>query len=167
MTTEAGIAVTAWTARLAMAGYAARLWIDVTHPRNLHWQRRARWCWTSGCGLFCLHVLAAFHVYHHWSHAAAWEHTRQQTLARTGFDSGSGLWLNYLFLVIWLCDVAAWWRDATWPRQRLWYLSTQSFMAFMALNATAVFGPPAWIPLVAVFVVLLWWGRKKWVVGSS
>lgn len=163
-----GIAATAWTARLAMVGYASRLWIDVAYSRSHAWQWRARWCWTLGLALFGLHVVGAFHYYHHWSHAVAWEHTRQQTLERTGFNSGGGLWLNYLFLALWAVDLCAWWINIEWPKARLWYIGLQAFMAFMALNATAVFGPAAWIPLTLLYLAaLLWKSRTRDRTGEN
>jgi len=154
MPTDFGIAVTAWTARVAVGCYLARLLIDVARPRDLHWQSRGRSIWTIGGVIFCLHVLAAYHFYHHWSRTAAWEHTRLQTLAKTGWDSGAGLIVNDLFLLVWLADLAFWWRDIHWPERRGWYWSTQAFLLFIVINATVVFGPTGWIP-VAIGVMIM------------
>ncbi|MBI1345074.1 hypothetical protein GC163_02165 [bacterium] len=164
MPTEFGIAVTAWTARIAVGCYLARFLIDMARPRDVVWQARGRRIWTIGWIVFCLHVLAAYHFYHHWSRAAAWEHTREQTLLKTGWDSGVGLFVNDLFLLVWLVDLVLWWRDINRPQQRGWYVPTQSFLLFIVINATVVFGPPGWIPVaIGVMIaagVLKFWRRS-------
>jgi hypothetical protein len=146
-----------WTARLAVAWYLARLAIDVASPPSTQRNRRARLVWTIGCAIFLAHVIAAFHFAHGWNHAAAYEHTRRETLALTGWDSGAGLYLNYVFAVWWLLDVLAWQRWADWPRRREFYWPMQAYFAFLVLNATVVFGPRGWIVvamMVAVFLAL-------------
>jgi len=40
-----------------------------------------RGLWTAGCGLYVLHVVAAFHSHHSWSHAAAQEQTDIESFA--------------------------------------------------------------------------------------
>lgn len=103
--------------------------------------RRSRLAWTVGYALFLLHVAAAFHFVHGWSHAAAYESTARRTAELTGVASGFGLWLNYLFAVVWGVDVVWWWRDAAGYRGRpLWVgLAVQGFVAFMWFNAAVVF----------------------------
>lgn len=163
MPTAFGIAVTAWTARIAVGCYLARLLIDVARPRDLGWQSRGRCIWTIGGFVFCLHVLAAYHCYHHWSRTAAWEHVREQTLMKTGWDSGAGLIVNDLFLSVWLVDLVCWWREITWPQRRRWYVASQSFLLFIVINATVVFGPSGWIPMaigVMITAALLRYWRK-------
>lgn len=164
MPTEFGIAVTAWTARIAVGCYLARLLIDVARPRDLAWQSRGRMIWTVGGLVFCLHVLAAYHFYHHWSRAAAWEHTREQTLLKTGWDSGAGLLVNDLFLMVWLLDLVVWWCDLTWPQRRGWYAATQGFLLFIVFNATVVFGPRGWILVIVPAVLIaagIWWTSPR------
>ena len=70
-----------WTARLAVLCYLARLLIDVAVPFSPKRNRAARCVWTAGCICLLVHFAAVFHFVHHWSHAAAWEHTRERTLA--------------------------------------------------------------------------------------
>ncbi|MDX1969690.1 MAG: hypothetical protein SFV23_21125 [Planctomycetaceae bacterium] len=155
MPTPLGVAITAWTARAAVGCYVVRLLIDASRPRDDRWQRRARLVWTLGVAIFLMHAAAAFHYYHAWSHAAAWEHTREQTLSQTGWDSGAGLYCNYAFTAAWLIDAAAWWFDCHWPRRYWVYAPLQSFYAFMILNATAVFGPSNWIPAAVLVLIAL------------
>ena len=144
-----------WTARLFVACYVARLCIDAAGRRDESAQRAARWWWTVGCGIFVLHVAAAFHFQHGWSHATAFEHVRQRTLLDTGWDSGIGLYLNHAFGLLWLADTILWWRRLDRSEQRPTYWIVQSLLAFMMLQATAVFGPPLWRPVCAAVVVTL------------
>lgn len=146
-----GEMIVRWTARLAAAAYLARVSIDEIAPRSPRTQQWNRVIWTVGCAIFLAHVAAAFHFYHGWSHAAAFEHVRQQTLRLTGFDSGFGLYLNELMAVWWTIDAVLWARNPRWPENRWAYWSLHAFFAFMMFNATVVFGPRGW-----VFVLLGW-----------
>ena len=119
----------------------------------------ARRAWTAGAVFFVGHVIAAFEVVHHWSHLAALTETARQTLAMTGFNSGFGLWLNYLFAAIWVADVAIMWlaprRYASRPRSLVWLL--HGFLLFMVINGTIVFahGPTRSTSLAALGGLLL------------
>ncbi len=144
-----------WTARLAVACYVARLAFDVEQKAEANWQQSARWWWTIGCFFFLLHVIAAFHFEHHWNHAAAYEATAKRTAEVTGWDSGFGLYVNEAFLILWLTDTLCWWQDLSWPQHRRIYWTVQSVFAFLMLQATAIFGPPFWIPVVVLVIVFL------------
>ncbi|MBA3312201.1 MAG: hypothetical protein M3552_12270 [Planctomycetota bacterium] len=143
-----------WTVRIASAFYAARILADAADVGS-HRLRRA--LWTIGFGFFALHVAAAFHFVHGWSHTAAWNATARQTAELTGWNSGAGLLANYLFTLVWFADVAAWWCvGSLYPRRlRRTSIVVQIAFAFLWFNATAVFGPPFWRPVVAAFGLLL------------
>ena len=143
------------TAMLAIAGYSLRLLTDAAGSATPGRQRTSRWFWTLGCAALLIHTACAFQFLHHWSHAAAWEYTRRRTLELTGWDSGIGLWVNYVMTAIWLIDVVGWWGSLDWPRQRIWYWTVQTLFAFLVFNATAVFGPAYWTPIVGAMVVIL------------
>lgn len=133
------------TAILAAICYAGRILIDIAGLRAELWQRRSRLWWFIGGFMLLLHVLCAFHFQHGWSHAAAWEHTRQRTLELTGWNSGAGIYFNEAMTAAWLIDVIGWWPRLDWPRRfRAWYWSVQILFAFMVINATAIFGPVYW-----------------------
>lgn len=91
------------------------------------------------------------------SHAAALRFTAQRTREITGLDWGGGLYINYLFTLLWLADLAAWWRlGPDYPRRhRRIYRLVQAIFAFMAFNATVIFGPALWRGVAAVFALLL------------
>jgi hypothetical protein len=141
-----------WSIRLALIGYfgSLALRLEPAWPRG--W-RRARAAWTAGCLLYVLHVLAAFHFAHAWRHAASYEHTARQTQAFTGVAWGGGLWLNHLFTVVWATDAVWWWLapQAYLDRPRWLTLSIHAWLAFIAFNATVVFGqgPLRWLSAAA------------------
>jgi hypothetical protein len=102
-------------------------------------------------------VLVAFHYYHDWSHAHAFEHTRRIA------GAGEGLYVSYLFTGIWIADVTAWWK---WPRRyaarpALVDLALHGFMVFMVFNSMVVFesGMIRWAGM-AMFAGLGWDWRK-------
>jgi hypothetical protein len=136
---DPGELLTVWTARLALALYAAGLALRLGAAGRRAWARRA---WTVGYGLFLLHVACAFQFYHHWSHRAVYEATARQASEAVGLAWGGGLYANYAFALVWGADVA-WWlsRPAAYvarPAVAEW--AVQGFLAFMAVNATVVFG---------------------------
>ncbi len=156
-----GEAIVRWTARLAAAAYLARISVDVLAPYHRTARRWNRVLWTIGAVIFVAHVAAAFHFYHGWNHAAAFEHTRKQTLLQTGWDSGFGLYLNEVMTVWWVVDAVLWWRNPAWPENRGAYWSLQVFFAFMMFNATVVFGPRGWGFVLVGWLVGL--GITRWV----
>ncbi|WP_395741563.1 hypothetical protein [Prosthecobacter sp.] len=151
----------------AAASFAAYV-IALTLRLNTNAPRRtgARIWWTIGCLVLLMHVACAFHFVHHWSHGAAFEATAQQTAAVTGFGSGSGLWVNYAVLALWLGDVCWWWlapaRHESRSRRSEWLL--QGFLAFIWFNATVVFGHgmTRWLGGVAfLWLMALAWQLKS------
>jgi hypothetical protein len=101
----------------------------------------ARLWWTLACGFYMLHVAFAFQFFHHWSHAAAYQHTASQTAQMVGVNWGGGLYFNYVFTIIWVADVVSWWRGLRIYRSRPAWITTTIhwFFAFMFFNATVVF----------------------------
>jgi hypothetical protein len=122
-------------------------------------------------------VALAFQIVHHWSHAAAYEHTAEQTAALLGPVAriGAGLYLNYLFLLFWVGDATAWWVGGlkSYDRRRAWIVALiYGFMAFMAFNATVVFGKGAGIRLSGaaasgLLLISLGWRASSSKVGDS
>jgi hypothetical protein len=115
--------------------------------------RRVRWCWTWGLVCFLAHVAAAFHFYHHWSHHDAFERTRLIS------GVGEGLYVSYLFIVVWTSDALWWW---LWPEgyaaRGAWVgRLTGGFLAFVVFNATVVYetGPIRYAALAAFAGLLI------------
>lgn len=103
-------------------------------PIALGYNRRLNW--TFGCALLLVHIAVAFHLGHGWSHAHAWEHTREVG----GY--GNGVFVNYAFAAAWYAD--AFWALAAFdsyrnrPRWLNW--GVHGFLAFVVFNAAIVFG---------------------------
>jgi len=121
--------------------------------------RLASTLWLGGALLCAIHIVVAFAGPHRWSHDAAIRETARQTEAVYGIDFGGGIYLNYLFVVVW--TIEAWWwrtRPAQYldrPRAVAWAL--RAFYFVVIANAAIVFATPIGrfmgVPLVAL---LLW-----------
>jgi hypothetical protein len=120
---------------------------------------RSRLCWTAGALLALIHSLAAFGVFYGWSHETAREMTMKQTFALTGVRFGGGIYVNYLFLVVWLSDVVWWWTSpATYEgRPRAVSRAIRGFMLFIIVNGAVIFadGLARVIGVSAVLLVVL------------
>ncbi len=142
-----GEVMTRWTALIAVVLFAFALSLRSLAQRSSNIDsrlKRARLIWTVGCLIFLAHVLCAFHFLHGWSHAAAYEATARETFEMTGWNSGSGLYANYVFLIVWVADVLWWWRGIEAYENRPRWISVPliGFLGFIAFNATVVFGDP-------------------------
>lgn len=155
-----------WTARAAVAAYAVSIGFWLWRPRTGPGSERVRLvsdvAWTIAGGVFLVHVGLAFHYLHHWSHAAAFQHTAERTAQAIGRAVGEGIYVNYVFLAWWFADLVLLW---TWPavRTSAYRGVVHGFFAFILFNATIVFGPPWWrwtlIPLAVVLVAWFAMGR--------
>ena len=147
-----GQLLTTWTIRLALACYVAFLagWLAVPLTK---WPAWARWLWTAGCAFFVLHVIAAFQFYHDWSNASAIAQTAKETKQLMGVAFGEGIYFSYLFLGLWVADVAAWWwlGDGYLHRPRWLAATVHAYLAFIAFNGAIVFegGVTRWAGLAA------------------
>ncbi len=140
MTDPFGEFLTRWTIRLALVCYVFCLAATISRrgaaerPSN----EIIRVVWTLGCIFFIAHVLAAFGYYHNFSPQAAYDDTARQTKEQLGFAFGGGIYFSYLFLVLWILDVAwRWLGPATRPAWFDWPL--HAFMFFIAFNGAIVF----------------------------
>jgi hypothetical protein len=137
--------------------------------------------WALGALLAAVHLLAAFHFVHHWSHTLAVLETARRTQAQLGFAVGAGVWFNYAFVAIWWLDVLAvgalphlkrlpWFRETSLIRflrvtgslriQRCWRWLVDGYLLSIAFPATVIFesGAIRWagIVMTVVLVVLGW-----------
>jgi hypothetical protein len=153
--------LTRWTVRLSLLLYAATLAALLIRRFRPGIIREARLTWTAGCALLWLHLAAAFHFYHRWSHEAAYEATAQDTEATIGWAFGGGVYFNYLFALVWTMDVAYWWSRApqAYFRRARWLSALMhGFLIFMVVNAAVIFvdGAPRWVAVAVLlgFVIL-------------
>jgi hypothetical protein len=156
------------------------IWLAVAAWIAAEWRRSApaaaptsgRAAWSIGALAALAHIALAFHVHHGWSHAAALADTARQTAAVTGRGWGGGVYVNYLFAVLWPADAAWWWRDAAsfHRRPRGLDAAVRGFLWFMFLNGAFVFvpGPARWLGLGAAAAVAAAWyrGRGRGTAGT-
>ena len=118
--------------------------------------RAARWFNAFGCAAFLAHVACAFQFYHHWSHSAAYADTARQTAELTGWNSGAGLYINYLFALVWLAAVI------TPPRNAMAWI-VRGFFWFMIFNGAVVFvqGPIHYFGLLLCLTLIGCWLIRK------
>jgi hypothetical protein len=155
-----GEALTRDTIRLALAWYGVALILMMRLDAN-DWRGRkirgrvARWCWTWGVICFLVHLAMAFHFYHHWSHAHAFEHTRQIS------GIGEGIYVSYLFTWLWISDVLWWWTQPERYAQRAaWFdRALHAFMLFIVFNGMVVFeaGVIRWAGFGMFFFLAIAW----------
>jgi hypothetical protein len=151
--------ITIW---LALCGYGLGAACLLKARQRPHFVRIARAAWTAGCLIYLVHVVCAFHFYHHWSHTAALLDTASQTKETVGAEFGEGVFVSYAFTLGWLVDMTWWWLSGLQSyllRPRFFQILWQSFLGFIFFNGTVVFasGPIRWFGL-ALFVGLgaLW-----------
>ena len=163
--TEIDEAIIRWTVRISMACYCGFLLMKASGLSRS--QSLLRWIWTFGLACFLLHVLAAFELYHEWSHSHAYQHTADRTWEAVGWRWGGGIYFNYLLLFVWALDVGIWWCvGLDWPnRSGLYQMGLHGFFAFMVLNATVAFGPRGWtgvaVLMVASLTYLVWQRSRR------
>jgi hypothetical protein len=134
-TVETGQALTIWTARFAAALYAA----SIAGLFRKRWTAY-RLASTTGLATYLVHVVCAFHFFHDWSHSTAYRETARQTEELFGLYWGGGLYLNYLFTMLWAADCAiAWFPSLSRTRAMLRARFVMHvFLSFIVLNATVV-----------------------------
>ncbi len=133
-------------------------------PRSHETPRRV---WSLAFLLYVAHVVCAFHFYHDWSHAAAYEATAERTAAVAGLEWGGGLYWNYAFTLLWFVDVIwSWGARRTWidspqltgvQTSRSWIAwAVHAFLFFMVFQATVVFGSSLvrWLGLAAALLLV-------------
>jgi hypothetical protein len=148
------------TVRLSLAWYVAAVCL-MLFLRPADWAvatRRgsiARWCWTWGLVCFLVHLVMAFHYFHHWSHAHAFERTRKVS------GIGEGIYISYLFTLLWGADVAWWWlAPARYAARSAWIDRVlQAFMLFIVINGTIVFetGAIRWVAVAGLLLLSAVW----------
>ena len=133
--------------------------------RGAAWSVAARWLNAFGVTVFAGHVICAFHFHHHWSHEVAYADTARQTAELTGLNWGGGLYLNYLFGLVWLGELI--WSTfsptthARRPDSMGWAMRV--FFIFMIFNGAVVFvrSPMRWYGLVLCLLLAMgWWQRR-------
>jgi hypothetical protein len=125
-------------------------------PRSDRW---ARAIWTTGIALALIHVGLAFQLVYAWDHEAAVAATMRQAAERFGWGWRGGIYVNYVFVALWLADVCWWWLAPASRASRSPRIETArvAFFTFMFLNGAVVFasGTGRLVGIAAVTVVLI------------
>ena len=95
----------------------------------------------TGAILLAAHIVVAMAVRHGWSHALAVEATARQTSDVFGLNWGGGVYVNYVFAVVWIAELFVW---RQWPEgyalQPLWIKwSLRAFYAVIIVSAAVIF----------------------------
>ena len=129
-----------WSAWPAVVCYVVAGGLSL-RPSRERWGPAIRFVWTVGWLALVAHVVLALGLVHGWSWTAAYEHTARRTQQLVGWNWGGGVWFNLLTVGVWGADVIKMWLGGPGDgRGRWWSFAVQSYIAFMMLNATVVFG---------------------------
>ena len=153
------------TVRLSLAWYTVALCLmmrltPADRRAAMTLGRIARWCWTLALVSFVVHLGMAFHFYHQWSHANAFEHTAEVS------GVGEGIYFSYLFTCLWAADVAWWWAqpEAYATRSRYIDRALHTFMLFIVFNGMVIYenGPIRWAGLIMfALLAVAWWQARN------
>jgi hypothetical protein len=124
----------------------------------------SRPAWTLGALFALVHALLAFAVFYNWSHEQARVSTMRQTEALTGIAFAGGIYVNYVFLLVWLGDAAWWWVSprSRADRPRVMAIAVHGFIFFIMVNGAVVFadGLARILGIAAVSIVAVAWLRR-------
>jgi hypothetical protein len=153
---DAALFVTVWLAVTCFVAGQAGQRIAVTTGRTPAWA----WpVWSAGALVCVVHALLAFGVRYGWTHERAVSATAEQTAAVYGIRWGGGVYVNYVFLAVWLAE-AAWWRTNAagyLSRPMLVTSVLRAFYLIVFVNAAVVFAAPSRrVAGVILSSVLLW-----------
>ena len=166
---DALLYVTAWTS-LSLFALA-----EVGRDRTARaWPRVVS---AAGLALMVVHILIAMGWRHEWVHASAIAATAAQTRGVYGLDWGGGVYVNYVFVVLWtLAVLGRWGAHSAWgaaaPRRAAAAGSATRVPARVArwvfliiiANATIVFAG-GWRRLLGVAIVaalaVAWFGPRR------
>tara|TARA_Y100000758_G_scaffold302735_1_gene271437 strand:- start:183 stop:707 length:525 start_codon:yes stop_codon:yes gene_type:complete len=157
-----------WSVRVAMLLYVFALARGLQRGREPgENDRPGRYTWTLGCLVFLVHVAAAFHFQHQWSHQLAIQHTAQEAERVFGWAFGEGIYFSYAFTLFWFLDVVWMWFNGEGRRQRARWIPVvlHVFLLTIAINGAIIFatGPVRWVGLLMLGVLAYCWfsGRSN------
>jgi hypothetical protein len=111
--------------------------------------------WLVGACLALGHSFGALFTFHHGSQTEALESTAQQTEKLLGFRFAAGLYINYLFVLVWMLDaVLRLIVPARYDRfPSVYRVVVLGFLVFIAINGAVVF-KEGWMRTIGVACVV-------------
>ena len=132
---------------------------EVLMRRSPQADRWARTAWTVAILLAAIHVGLAFHFVYGWNHETAVAETARQSAERFGVGWRGSIYVNYVFLAIWLADVCWWWAAPAshGSRSIRFEIARLATFVFMFVNGAIIFasGIGRLAGIAAVAAVLL------------
>jgi hypothetical protein len=132
---------------------------EVLMRRSPQADRWARTAWTVAILLAAIHVGLAFHFVYGWNHETAVVETARQAADRFGVGWRGSIYVNYVFLAIWLADVCWWWAAPAshGSRSIRFEIARLATFVFMFVNGAIIFasGIGRLAGIAAVAAVLL------------
>lgn len=155
---EAALHATVW---VAMGLFVAS---EVRYARAVP-GRATTWGWHAaaiGALLLMIHMAIALQTRHGWSHASVVHRVDEQTRAVYGMSWPGAAWVNYLFVAVWVIEIA--WRTRApashLSRSRGVLVAIRTFYFIVLVNATIVFAAPARRIYGVVLMALLLWSWR-------
>ena len=153
-----------WAIRLSMILMVAVLAAEMRSAKSTSFAIAI--LWLSGALLALAHSIGTMMTFHQGSQLAAFESTAKQTEQLLGFRFGAGLYVNYLFVIVWLADAAI--RlllPKRYPDFPNWYRYVMTgFLVFIAINGAIVF-QAGWTRYVGIGCLLflggLAWAKRR------
>jgi len=154
-----------WAIRIAMAILAVGYWMQIrTRQRN---SKPIAWLWVCGASLAAVHTVSALWAFHGGSHADAVVATADRTEALFGIRVGAGVYVNYVFVVVWWLDAALRAGSLRWLPDhsrgpmalRVVGYAIDGFLIGMAISGSIVFasGPIRYVGLACMGIWILGW----------
>lgn len=132
---------------------------EVLMRRSPQADRWARTAWTVAILLAAIHVGLAFHFVYAWNHETAVVETARQAAERFGVGWRGSIYVNYVFLGVWLADVCWWWAAPAshGSRSIRFEIARLATFVFMFVNGAIIFasGIGRLAGIAAVAAVLL------------
>lgn len=143
-----------WAIRLAMLVMVGVYAAELAGTKRCH--RCLAFLWLVGALLALGHSLGSLITFHHGNQAEALESTAQQTQALLGFRFGAGLYVNYVFVVVWLLDATLRLgvRNKYERFPNAYFYCVHGFLIFIAINGAIVF-KAGLVRVIGILSVLL------------
>lgn len=135
---NAALFITIWLALAAFVAVEAGRRTVLSGQRPLPWLTSASY---TGLALLVIHMAIAFGVVHAWSHEAAVRATASQTAAVYGLSWGGGVYVNYLFALLWGVDAWLWQKspERAARRSSIFGWALRLFYFVIIANAAVIF----------------------------